>query len=260
MKAFTQKIYALAKVTAIEIIRSYVFFGIIAFFIIVLLVSKLLMAYSPGSEAALMKDIGLMMMSSILAFTVIVIVAWMIPAELRKKTIYMILANPISRQGFIIGKFLGVFWVLFLCVVLMTMILEGFIYAHFGSFDLSVAGAALLIFFANLILLAITIMASTFLSSFVNMMFVLTVYLTGSFYHYVEHLAMRSFEPGAGQAAVETFIKIIPNLEQYYVRSSIVVGLPVEWGSVIKEGATYSIIYSIIALFFGCFFFRRKEV
>src|ERR1700690_4038250 len=54
--------------------------------------------------------------------------AQLIPQELHNRTIYTILAKPVRRSEFLLGKFFGVVLLLALCVALMSLAFAAALY------------------------------------------------------------------------------------------------------------------------------------
>jgi ABC-type transport system involved in multi-copper enzyme maturation permease subunit len=63
-------------------------------------------------------------------FIAVLSTALLIPQELDKRTIYTILAKPVRRSEFLLGKFFGVFLLLALCTALMSLAFAATLYAQ----------------------------------------------------------------------------------------------------------------------------------
>jgi len=63
-------------------------------------------------------------------FIALLSTAQLIPQELHNRTIYTILAKPVRRSEFLLGKFLGVVLLLALCVALMSLAFAGTLYVE----------------------------------------------------------------------------------------------------------------------------------
>lgn len=64
------------------------------------------------------REIALKIMSVATAVTVVVLAARQLPREFEKRTIYPLLARPVTRAGFLLGKLLGVMGAATFCFVL----------------------------------------------------------------------------------------------------------------------------------------------
>lgn len=271
-----QPIYAIAKATFHEAWRRRFLNGILVFAILMIGSSRVLMYMQPGAELNMLRDIG---MGSIRFFGLLISVfvgARLISDEVEKRTIYTILARPVTRAQFLIGKFAGgvatvwsniaimsaVFFVLFALSAprviaqaaqanqLMTM---QFVYAN-------VAKALLLTFFEMFVVMALAVTASTIFSWIVATIFTFFIYFVGQMSEWIHQLADPS--SGASKLAVilmGTFYRIIPHFEIFDVRESILTQQPIFWehmGKVIGQASLYVLIIMLI----GYLFFNEREV
>jgi len=115
------KIYAIAKVTFLQIIRQPIF-GVLT------LLALGLMAIAPALTAFTLSDDNIMLqdlcLSTILLTGLLLAVfsaSGAISAEIDDQTILTIVSKPISRLSFIAGKFLGVMASLLLANIFMTL-------------------------------------------------------------------------------------------------------------------------------------------
>ncbi|MBX7244536.1 MAG: ABC transporter permease subunit [Candidatus Sumerlaeaceae bacterium] len=77
------------------------------------------------------REVALKIMSVATAFTVIVLAARQLPREFESRTIYPLLAKPVSRTSFLAGKLLGVMLAAAFCFLLfMGIFLVGSAYLH----------------------------------------------------------------------------------------------------------------------------------
>jgi ABC-2 type transport system permease protein len=115
------KIYAIAKVTFLQIIRQPIF-GVLT------LLAMGLMAISPAITGFTLDDDNKMLQDlclSTILLTGLLLSAFSasgaISAEIEDQTILTIVSKPINRLAFILGKFFGVMASLFLANIFMTM-------------------------------------------------------------------------------------------------------------------------------------------
>ena len=114
-----RRIAAIAAVTWTELVRLKVFYFIIIFALLVIGNSFFLARFSFEEEFQMLKDIALGAMSIFSALLAILASATLLPKDLEDRTIYTILAKPVSRFEYLMGKLAGVFMLLALAVILM---------------------------------------------------------------------------------------------------------------------------------------------
>ena len=110
---------AIASVTWTELVRLKVFYFLIIFALLVIGNSFFLARFSFEEEFQMLKDIALGAMGIFSSLLAILATATLLPKDVEDRTIYTILAKPVSRTEYILGKLTGVFLLLALSVLLM---------------------------------------------------------------------------------------------------------------------------------------------
>ena len=100
-------IYRVAKATFNEGLRKRFLNGILVFAVLIIGSSWLFTYLQPGAELKMLIDVGL---GSIRFFGMLIAIflgTRLIPDEIEKRTIYTLLAKPVTRTQFMLGKYLG---------------------------------------------------------------------------------------------------------------------------------------------------------
>ncbi|MFM8718922.1 MAG: ABC transporter permease, partial [Chthoniobacterales bacterium] len=114
-----RRISAIGAVTWTELVRLKVFYFIVIFALLVIGNSFFLARFSFEEDFQMLKDIALGAMSIFSALLAILASATLLPKDLEDRTIYTILAKPVSRFEYLLGKLAGVFLLVALAVILM---------------------------------------------------------------------------------------------------------------------------------------------
>ena len=137
MTASLYRILTIARNTLLESVRQKVLNVLLIFAIVLVGCSVSISDLStPGLDAAgifdaqikFVKDFGCGAIGLFGFFIALLSTAQLIPQELHNRTIYTILAKPVRRSEFLLGKFLGVVLLLLLCVALMSLAFAGTLY------------------------------------------------------------------------------------------------------------------------------------
>src|SRR5437870_5256105 len=104
-----------------ESVRDKVLYNLVFFAVMLIAVSYLLGQLTAGQDIKIIKDLGLAAMSVFGLFIAVFIGIGLVSKEVERRSIYSLLAKPISRQQFIVGKYAGL--VLTLAVNLTVMAL-----------------------------------------------------------------------------------------------------------------------------------------
>ena len=115
---------AIAINTFKEAIRDKILYNLLFFALLMIGASLLLATLTVGEQSKIIIDIGL---ASINIFGVLIAVflgIGLISKEIEKRTIYNIIAKPVPRYQFLIGKYIG----LLLTIVVNTIIMGVWLY------------------------------------------------------------------------------------------------------------------------------------
>ena len=100
-------------------------------------------------EFQVLKDVSLGAMSILISLLAIVATARLLPREIEDRTIYTILAKPVPRIEYLLGKLTGVLLLLAISIALMSALFVAVLYAREQTVlhetmraDLELAGGA----------------------------------------------------------------------------------------------------------------------
>ncbi len=109
----------LARTTVAEAIRDRILYGLLLFGIGLILLSAVLSNLTVGFRLRIVTDISLSAIMAAGTIMAVLLGVGSIAKEIEKKTAYPLLAKPISRGEYIIGKYLGVLSTTYINVLLM---------------------------------------------------------------------------------------------------------------------------------------------
>ncbi len=275
-------IYRVAKATFYEGWRRRFLNGILIFAILIIGSSWVFTYLQPGAELKMLIDVGL---GSIRFFGMLIAIflgTRLIPDEIEKRTIYTLLAKPVTRAQFLVGKYLGG-----LATVISNVLLMGItFYIVFAlkapqfrdmsaaqpgetggaSYSMefmyaNVAKAIGLSFVELAVVMSIAVVSSVVFSWILAAIFSFFVYFVGQMSSFFGHLAdpSRTDTSPLARIVLGTVYRILPHFENFDIRESILKDIPVSWehlGKVTGMG----LIYLAIVLMLGYLFFNEREV
>src|SRR2546421_5856888 len=106
--------------TLTELTRLRVFYVLLVFALLLIGSSIFLAQFSFQQEFQILKDISLGAMSIFSSVLAIAATARLISQDIEDRTVYTILAKPVPRFQYLLGKLLGVLIVLAISIVLMS--------------------------------------------------------------------------------------------------------------------------------------------
>jgi Cu-processing system permease protein len=213
------------------------------------------------------REVSLQTMNVTTAFTVILLAARQLPREFSSRTIYPLLAKPVSRLEFLLGKYLGVLlaggfcYALFMIVFMVASVTLNApinqalfiqsIYLQFWAF----AVIAAMVFFLSMLLnedAAVTMGAILYLSSHILMNAMNMLY---------------DYMNGLQRALLLALHFIIPQLTLFDASEKVVHsmdGANVIWGPLpagtLWTLTAYGLVYALVFLGGAHFLFRRRAL
>lgn len=112
-------VVAIALNTFREAVRDRVLYSMLVFAIGLILFALVLGRIAPNEQLRLTTDVGLGAISLVTVLLAIVLGGTNLYKEIDRKTVYFILPQPIARWQFLVGKFVGLVWVLAATVAVM---------------------------------------------------------------------------------------------------------------------------------------------
>ncbi len=269
-------IWRIAKATFHEAWRRRFLNGILVFAILIIGSSWAFVYLQPGAELHMLIDTGLGAIRFFGMLIAIFVGVRLIPDEIEKQTIHTLLAKPVTRAQFLLGKFLGGVATVFANVALMGLVFL-FVYAvkspelrelapdHGPPLSMefmtaNISKAIGLAVFELLVLVAIAVVASTVFSWIMASIFSFFIYFVGQMADFLRELA--SPEHGADTASTIVFgvlYRILPHFEIFDIRESIFKDNFVPWdllGNIVGQ----AMIYVVVVLMLGYLFFNEREV
>ncbi|BDI31823.1 hypothetical protein CCAX7_38740 [Capsulimonas corticalis] len=221
-------------------------------------------SFLPRQELVLIKSLGLGVIGLAGVFISVILGINLIPNEIERRTIYTILSKPVQRYEFLLGKFLGGLMTVLSNIALMGIAFLLLITIKEHHFNVDVLKGIMMIFFQLVIVGALALFFSVFLSPFVNFFLTFAVYLLGSLSSVTESLA--SDPDHKKNPLVVAFFKlvhvVVPNFGNYNIQNPIIhpdVHIANE-ALYITQNILYAVVYTGILLMIAVLIFDRREV
>src|SRR5881396_2010658 len=130
-RAFSlSRIVAITSNTLTELTRLKVFYVLLVFALLLIGSSIFMAQFSFQQEFQILKDVSLGAISIFTSLLAIVATARLIPQDIEDRTVYTILAKPVPRFEYLLGKILGVLLLLAISVALMGVLFVVVVYVR----------------------------------------------------------------------------------------------------------------------------------
>ncbi len=261
-----RRVFAIAANTYRENIRDKVLYNLILFALILILSSLSLGKLTLGNEDKVILDLGLASISIFGMLIAIFIGIGLVYKELEKRTVYALLAKPVHRYEWILGKYLGLLFTLLVNVAIMTVGLAlAMLYTgHIGAGGyLRLIPAVYLIFLSLALVTALALFFSTFSTPALSAVFTFFLWVIG---HFGKDLLR--FAELTKSASVTWLCKIlyyvIPNLSNFQIMDSRSVLQRADFFQPIDPTAillvtVYCIVYCAILISLSVIIFMRRD-
>jgi ABC-type Na+ efflux pump permease subunit len=283
------RVGAIASNTLLELVRQKVFYFMLLFALLIIGSSAFMVRFTFQEQFQVLKDVSLGAMSIFTWLLAVLATAMLLPKDIEDRTLYTILAKPVPRFEYLLGKLLGVLLMLLISIVLMSAVFAVALYvrersviaetlqqyrgAPQGQIDEMIRGVKSGTFSANLIpgviaiylkaalCASLTLLLSTFASSWIFTVIVsVMVYLIG----HVQGIAREAWlANGDASALKKIFLALVsllfPDLQLFNLVDDIVAGNAIPLLIFLKTAAL-GVIYIFVYLFAAYFIFADKEL
>jgi ABC-type transport system involved in multi-copper enzyme maturation permease subunit len=244
--------------TFIETIRNKVLYNILLVAAGALLLTMSYGDLSLFSRAQVLTDFGLATMSITGLLLAIFIGVGLLGAELSTKTVYVVVSRPVSRAGFIAGKFCGLVATLILNFALIALVF--FISIRWLGLAVKpvILYAVLLLAVEMALIVAASVFFSTFTSPTLAAIFTVGFYVAGHL-NDMMGVGIQLTKSPVWRLLLETLNRVLPNLEYLNIRSRVVYDLPIP-DLFVVQAAAYGILYTLLLLLLAMVVFSRKDL
>jgi ABC-type transport system involved in multi-copper enzyme maturation permease subunit len=251
------KITTIARNTFKEAKRDRVLYLLFFFAAGCLLFSRFLALLTVGDRIKIIKDVGLASISLFGMLMAILMGTGLVYKEIDKKTIFTLLAKPIHRVEFLLGKFLGLVLTIFIMTGLMAAVFLLILFLHTFTVEWKILLAILYIFFELCLMTAVALLFSTFTTPILASLYSLGFYLIGHLSWSMEML-IKKVKSGAGRAALQVLYIVLPDLENFNFKTEVVHNLPIP-AKLLGISFLYGVVYTAFILLLAMLVFRRRD-
>jgi hypothetical protein len=296
MSATRHKAFSLARVAAIasntllELVRLKVFYFMLIFALLLIGSSLFMVRFTFQQQFQVLKDVSLGAMSIFTWLLATLATAMLLPKDIEDRTLYTILAKPVPRFEYLLGKLLGVLAMLFIALVCMSALFVVVLYAReqivlaetakgtppgeleaalsevrASTFNINLLPGIAIIYVKAAVVAAMTLLLSSFATSWI-----FTI-ITSVMMFVIGHLQpiAREYWLGAvpGGAIASPILKLFlglvaiafPDFQLFNLVDDIVVGNAVTLSMFLKTaglGGGYVLVYTLV----GYLMFANREL
>ena len=253
-----------------ESVRDRVFYNLVLFAVLLVAASILIGQLTAGQDVKIIKDLGLAATSLFGLFIAIFVGTSLVSKEVERRSVYPLLAKPVRRSEFIIGKYLGLLLTLLVNVAVMSVALYAVLFFlargvppniqavwDAPALDPAMLKAIGLIYVDLALVTALAVFFSSYSSPMLSAVFTIALYVIGQFNADLKHFDTIVHSPGAAAIGKACYY-LLPDFAKFDVKLAVVHGLPVP-ASYVAAATAYGVAY-IAALIAGAIvIFSRRD-
>lgn len=253
----TGRVLAIALNTFREAIRNRILYLLLVFAVALILCAQALSLLTVGSEEKIIKDFGLATIDLFGVLTAVLLGIGLVSREIERRTVYVLLAKPIHRAEFVLGKYAGLVLTLLVNTAVMAACFLLLLFAK-GIADAGILLAIGLLFLQFLLITALAVLFSCLSNPIISCILTLALYIIGHLLWSFDLLRARLEAPWA-RALCAALKRLLPDLAPFDVKGQVVHGLPLPLGQA-GYALVYFVLYGGAVLLLACAAFQRKEM
>jgi ABC-type transport system involved in multi-copper enzyme maturation permease subunit len=256
-----EKTLAIAVTTVREALRERLLHNLLVFAVLLVIGSLTISQLTLGEQFRIIANIGTSATQVFGTLIAVFLGVGLVTREIDRRTCYPALARPVSRAGFVLGKYVGLLATLALNVTLMALATAVVLLWYRGTpvfLDRAYAATFLLTGVQLAICGAFAVLFSTFSTATLASIYTLAIVAAGWLFGEV-----RAFWLQAKEVELKPLVRVLdvvlPNMALLDLKESVTYGDPVALGSVVAR-ASYGLGYAGILVLLAAVLFTYRDI
>jgi len=244
-----------------EAVRDRVLYNLLFFALVMMAASIIAGQISIGIEQSVIVTLGLSAISLIGLLIAVFIGVGLVSKEMDKRTLYALLARPVRRWEFLLGKFGGLALTLAVNTAAMGMgLFLALVYVKptFERGDATVFVAVYFIWLKLALVVALALLFSCFTTPLLAILFTVGIYIVGLYVQELRNLPMEVMSPGMS-AFTKWLSYLLPNFENFNIMALAAHSRQVP-GAFIAQNTLYAAVYCAIVLTAAILVFSKRNL
>jgi Cu-processing system permease protein len=255
------RIMIVARNTFREAVRDRVLYNLVFFALLLIASAVVVGQISMDIESEVMVSLGLSAISLIGLLIAVFTGVGLVSKEIDKRTLHAVLAKPLRRWEFLLGKFAGLVLTLAVNTAAMAVgLFLAILYLEQSPVrgDAVVLAAVYLILLKLALVVALAMLFSCFTSPLLAILFTGGLYVAGLFVAQLRNLQTTQLNPQT-QKLFTVLSYVLPNFENYDVMGAAAHGRAVP-ACLVLHDTLYTFLYCGIVLSAAAVIFSRKDL
>jgi ABC-type transport system involved in multi-copper enzyme maturation permease subunit len=254
-------VITLARVTVREALRQKLAVNLLVFALALVVASFTISTLTFGDQYRVIVNIGLSAMEVFGTLIAVFLGAGLVASDVQRRTVYPIVAKPVSRAQYVVGRYAGLVATTTLNLAVMAAFFVAVLAFYKGGLGF-VAETPLLATLAGIALqlamiAAVAVLFSTFTTATLSAIFSLSLVVAG---HLASDLVRYWSKQGAGLAWMgKALYVVVPNLEALNFKEAMVYKDVLSSGTVAQAFA-YGLLYATGVVAVAAAVFTRRDL
>lgn len=256
-----RNIWTVATNTFREAVRDRVLYNLVFFALLMMGAAILVGQISIGIEDSVIVSLGLTAISVIGIFIAVFIGVGLVSKEIDKRTLYALLAKPVQRWEFLLGKYGGLVLTLTVNTAAMAVGLYVALWTVKHPLERSdwyVLVAVYLILLKLALIVALAMLFSCFTTPFLAILFTAGLYVAGVFAEDLRTMQAVGLAPGT-MKLLRGISYVLPNFENFNVMGAVAHSRGVS-ASLVWQDTWYALLYASLVLATAAVVFSRRNL
>lgn len=244
-----------------EAVRDRVLYNLVFFALVMIAASILVGQISIDIESMVIVTLGLTAISVIGLLIAVFIGVGLVSKEMDKRTLYALLAKPVRRWEFLLGKFGGLVLTLAVNTIAMAIglfLVMSLIKRNGEHLEGPVLVAVYFILLKLALVVALALLFSCYTTPLLSILSTAGLYIAGLFV-----MEMRTFQSGAISPALGALLRwlsyVLPNFENFDVMAAAAHGRLIP-SALIAQNTVYAALYCAVVLAGAAAIFTRRNL
>jgi ABC-type transport system involved in multi-copper enzyme maturation permease subunit len=252
-----RRILAIGENTVREAVRSRLLYTLLAFAILMICAGVLLSTLSYVESDRILQDVGLAAMRLFGVAIALFVGVGLIHKEVERRTVYTILSKPLSRAEFLLGKFVGLLFTVWMQLVIMGAAFAAVAWASGAPLGRGHAAACLLLGVELALVVAIATLFSAFTTPMLSSLFAGGLWMVGNLTRDLREIGAGSELPEV-RLATAWLHRLLPDLASFNLSIEAAHGLPLAPSDVWLP-LVYGAAYCAVVLVCAVAIFERRD-
>jgi ABC-type transport system involved in multi-copper enzyme maturation permease subunit len=242
-------------VTLRETLRRKVQVNLLLFGTLLVVASYFISALTLGEQHRILSDLGLSSMQLIGTLLAVFLGAGLVAGDVERRVLYPVLAKPVTRSQYLLGRYLGLSCALLLNLAVMAVVLTAVLALEAGStkpIDAPLLATFGMMAVQLLVVGAVALLFSSITSTTLAAIFTLSIAIAGQLTN-----EMRNLWRGDGAWLARSLWHALPNLGALTTNESVIYHRPLPDSAWIAAG--YGLLYAAATLAVACLSFERRD-